>query len=535
MSSKPNGGLRDLITLAERVAATTDSHSVMTSALPHGTAYSALLFGILHSVIKASLNYYKIAEGLLTCLLEINEAILASIRDLRQHPNSGIVQGIAPLYCQIFLFLGEFMDSYVRKGTCRLLNSHNEDFASEFRNLIESVKSTAGSLSQQSNQLNGADEPARDTRRAHIRRSSDLLEEARLSQAGLEGDKRRNASQTKFTRQLIWDIQRQVDERKKMEAERGLLLANLLASLLLKLRCLDERVLETADPMDSAPEDGSLDIPSPRVTQGSRHKLTKVGLQSVSKDLQDFFGNDQQVLDLDPDVRLLADADTVFALAEWTKSVKSQVIAVACRLTPCHTSLISTCYVSLARQNKIPIISHFCSLPPRGEGATAGKGLVALAYSLARQLIELLPPVLDCDSTCDLSPDRFRKFDGTLASWKEVLSVIDTLLYFAPPVLFCVIDGLHLLEDSSTQSHITSLVHTLVTHTKRWVSATAKTPNMNPQKLLLKVIFTTAGPPRSLLSEMATDQLIYVNSLSVETWPREGGLSSDLDTTMLDS
>jgi len=228
----------------------------------------------------------------------------------------------------------------------------------------------------------------------------------------------------------------------------------------------------------------------------------------------------------------------VFALAEWTKSVKSQVIAVACRLTPCHTSLISACYVSLARQNKIPIISHFCSLPqhePRGESAAAGQGLVALAYSLARQLIELLPPVLDCDSTCDLSPDRFRKFDGTLASWKEVLSVIDTLLYFAPPVLFCVINGLHLLEDSSTQSCITSLVHTLVTHTKRWVSATAKTPNMNPQKLLLKVIFTTAGPPSSLLSEMATDQLIYVNALGVETSPRESGLSSDPDTTMLDS
>lgn len=149
------------------------------------------------------------------------------------------------------------MDSYIRRGTCRLLNSHNEDFASEFQNLIESVKSTAGSLSQQSSQLNGANEPARDTRRGHVRRSSDLLEAARLSQAGLEGDKRRNASQTKITRQLIWDIQRQVDERKKMEAERGLLLANFLASLVLKLRCLDERVLETADPMDSTPEDGS--------------------------------------------------------------------------------------------------------------------------------------------------------------------------------------------------------------------------------------------------------------------------------------
>jgi hypothetical protein len=322
-----------------------------------------------------------------------------------------------------------------------------------------------------------------------------------------------------------------------MEAERGLLLANLLASLVLKLRCLDERVLETADPMDSTPEDGSsLDIPSPRANQGPRHKLTKIGLQSVSKGLQDFFNNDQQVLDLDPDVRLLADADTVFALAEWTKHVKSQVIAVACLLTPCHTSLISASCVSLARQNKIPIISNFCSLPqhePRGESAAAGQGLVALAYSLIRHVIEISPPVLDCDSTCDLSPDRFRKFDGTLASWKDVLSVIDTLLCFAPPVLFCVIDGLHLLEDPSTQSYITSLVHTLVTHTKRWGSATATTPNMNPQRLLLKVLFTTAGPPTSLVSEMPADQLIYVTSLGVETPPREG-LSSDPDATMLD-
>jgi len=198
--------------------------------------------------------------------------------------------------------------------------------------------------------------------------------------------------------------------------------------------------------------------------------------------------------------------------------------------------LISASCVSLARQNKIPIISHFCSLPqrePRDESAVARQGLVALAYSLTRQLIEISPPVLDCDSTCDLSPDRFRKFDGTLASWKDVLSVIDTLLCFAPPVLLCVIDGLHLLEDSSTQSYITSLVHTLVTHTKRWASATTKTPNMNPQRLLLKVLFTTAGPPCSLLSEIPADQLIHATSLGVETPPREG-LSSDPDATMLD-
>jgi hypothetical protein len=51
-SSKPNGGLRDLIALAERVAATMASHSMMMSALPHDTVYSALFFGTMHSAIK---------------------------------------------------------------------------------------------------------------------------------------------------------------------------------------------------------------------------------------------------------------------------------------------------------------------------------------------------------------------------------------------------------------------------------------------------------------------------------------------------
>lgn len=201
--------------------------------------------------------------------------------------------------------------------------------------------------------------------------------------------------------------------------------------------------------------------------------------------------------------------------------MRSRVLAIAGphgHSSTIPVTLISAYYASSARQQKLPIISHFCSLPrkPPPEGTTpASQALIALIYSIIRQLTEIAPPVLDCDSTCDLSAERFCKLDGTLKSWKEALSVLDALLRFAPPILFCVIDRLDVLEGPSTDGYIQSFVQVLVRHT---MCATYVPANGNTRlrTALIKVLFTVAGKPRSLLETLSEDQLVFTQSLRAE-------------------
>lgn len=142
------------------------------------------------------------------------------------------------------------------------------------------------------------------------------------------------------------------------------------------------------------------------------------------------------------------------------------------------------------------------------------QGLVALAYSLVRQLIDCLPPVVNSDVACHLGSERFRFLDGTLNCWKEVLSLIDRLIYHAPPLLLCVVDGLDMLQDASTDAYIRSLVRVLLTHTRH---ETVQMPNgSHRQRVLLKVLFTVAGRPSSLVETLSENQHILSESNRVD-------------------
>ena len=140
--------------------------------------------------------------------------------------------------------MGEFIDSYIKKGNCRLLDSHNENFYLEFENLIENVKLSAGTLfSESSKRASTSGDSEIGSKPKHIRRtSSDLLDECRLQQAGLEGPPRRNAAQTTITRQLICDIQRHAARRMRMRAQRDLILADFEVGFTSYFCCYDDTV-----------------------------------------------------------------------------------------------------------------------------------------------------------------------------------------------------------------------------------------------------------------------------------------------------
>lgn len=194
---------------------------------------------------------------------------------------------------------------------------------------------------------------------------------------------------------------------------------------------------------------------------------------------------------------------------EWATTPHSQVLVVGQRQSttfPSPVGLISACYAYFARQARLPIVSHFCS--PRRQ-ARKGKvhfeeDLVALAYSLLRQFVDLLPPVVDCDVENTMNSDHLDRLRGTLTSWKEVLSSIDTILHYMPPILICVIEGLDVIYDSSTDEHIRSLLRVLFRHTR--YPEMVSTFDGSKKSVLYKVLITVSGRPDWMMETLAENQ-----------------------------
>lgn len=202
------------------------------------------------------------------------------------------------------------------------------------------------------------------------------------------------------------------------------------------------------------------------------------------------------------------DWQVVSALEEWTTS-KSQILCIVGPNqvvdTP-PTTMVATNYVVSAVQAKIPVISYFCELPRRATKIQTGmtaemSGLIVLTYAFIRQLIELLPSF--AIYTEKLGEQRFKRLDGSVESYDEAIALLEELLDLSPPMLFCVIDAFEVLDDKSTAKHMVAFVNTVRGHN------IYRTPLNEGSDRVLKILFTTAGRSRGLLTSLREDELVF--------------------------
>lgn len=161
-------------------------------------------------------------EGLATALLNIHEA-LGLPSDPGPLPSA--IQHIAKTYALIFFFLTEFMDWYVRRSTCQLLNIHSQDVYSEFHHLVIYIQRQAWNIPWQHPRM-VVDEEEEDPYSPRAQ-----WELSRLSQVGRRENERRIAAQNTITRRLIWEIQQDAEERARYREGRDRLLAETLSAV----------------------------------------------------------------------------------------------------------------------------------------------------------------------------------------------------------------------------------------------------------------------------------------------------------------
>ncbi|KAJ5673769.1 hypothetical protein N7462_009208 [Penicillium macrosclerotiorum] len=546
------------ITLAGRFLPTVQTHAALMAVLPDSDLFHAPLFySVLQIVLKASSNYPHVIECLLTALLDIHRAL-----DLPEEPlSSAHLLPVAQIYALIFFFLTEFMDWYVRRSTCALLNCHSQDAYAEFYYLVRCIQRQARALAGPADAMDL--DLDLDTKCDSAYSPRALWEESQLSQVGRQGAERRIAAQNTITRRLIWEIQQDAEERARIREQRDQLLAQMLTAVSEHLTPIAEQSSGIVCLTTAAPDLG-MEPPTPLLypcaigeaatetnlppvttqfewSRGSKRRLARLELQNASKHLQVFFDSDDQVADFAPDVRVAAEGTLITSLQNWMTNPRSHALAVGGPqnpLFPNSVALISACYASIARRTRLPVVAHFCALSTEGVlglGLTPHqRGLIALTYSLIRQLIDSLPTVVDSDALLDLSAERFLQLDGSMYSWKAALALVDTLLHFVPPLLVCVIDGIDTIQDASTDVALRELIRVLLTHTRH-----------QPQPMdldspgptfLFKVLFTVAGRPSALVETMSENQVIMSESTAAnESTPSDPVLTSDLGAVMMNA
>lgn len=92
--------------------------------------------------------------------------------------------------------------------------------------------------------------------------------------------------------------------------------------------------------------------------------------------------------------------------------------------------------------------------------AREGRVLIATLYSLAGQLIQLLPEEID-STPHSFKPKIFERLDGSIASTSVALDLIEPLLTHGPPTIMVVINRLQVAQCPTTTPHLKRLVHLL--------------------------------------------------------------------------
>lgn len=114
--------------------------------------------------------------------------------------------------------------------------------------------------------------------------------------------------------------------------------------------------------------------------------------------------------------------------------------------------------IHLIENHHLPVISYFCELSRKIQGDITQEetATISLLYALMRQVIEALPPYLEI--TVDLSEERLTSLDGTLKTWSKAVEFFRDLLNVSSGIVFCVIDGVHWLDSSSTDTLLADLL-----------------------------------------------------------------------------
>lgn len=476
-------------------------------------------------------------ESLPQALIDINDAVTAVEKRRMLFENETMKCYVWRMYSQIFAFLTEVVKWYTKRSIQRLYDSLNENLTDFFDDQVEEIRKTARLIHDDAELRTQVDIQVS---RLYIEEMNSKMD--RLYLKLTENDKRRHLQEQERMEMFA----RVIGEKRQVVFADHTQLKNIMASF-----CETIRLQETGSAMAEILENdvGRQRIRSPSlpsspvramhespkqlrlldhsVGEDTGSSMSRDQLLEYSADLEDFFDRDKVVLPANhEETGYYVDSGVSPHLQSWITTTESALLYTASMEAEYEPNVLTHAaaqYCQLAREAGLPLCSFSCSLsdaePPNGRTRETIE-LVALVYSLIRQLIEILP-VDRINRSPSLQDSSFKCLEGTLHTFDEALDILEALLTSTgQPIVVIVINGIELLDDISHEStayYLEKLINLL----KKYVEDEAV-------KCILKIWFVSGGISQALLENLATDQIVLCEQ-SLGRSARYGG-STDLLT-----
>lgn len=212
---------------------------------------------------------------------------------------------------------------------------------------------------------------------------------------------------------------------------------------------------------------------------------------------------------------LFVNCDIYARLHKWSSQARSEALWIegpASMPEPSQNTLTSAFMLANIRRLGIPVIAYFCTYEVRQyTNFSRPEELMKMVYALIYQVSRLLPENLcaDEDLGVDLSSSRFDRLTGEAETLHDAINLLADLLSVGPPLLFCIVDELRLLDRESDSPSFRSCLKQLIE-----ILCRAASPPLGQTKIR-KILFSTDG-----VTWMLRDA-VKAGFVNVETYSKE--------------
>ncbi|KAL6407016.1 hypothetical protein AUP68_09837 [Ilyonectria robusta] len=462
---------------------TMNDHSYLFNVIPSGDKYISLITGVVSSVVTASTNYKKIAEGFSMALIDISSDLHFVTKSVEIADSQEMRRLVVELYVGVFKLLCHTMDWFKRKKN-RFLSALNKNFYDEtVQGLVRGIQKTVQRVRDESQFIaNG-----------RVERIEGMVSHA-LS-LRMVGSESRNDDIETTQRKLAFAKESlgYSSVRTLVSVEEQLVHEKRTPDTVQRSKVTTSNEADIFNEEDSVSEDDSDELCSRHEIE-QLSKLIAIYLEDGREDISRVMASPSSSI---PE-------EVMMQMQIWIQAPKSKMLWVGGVPVVPYGSGLSQAAMRLSTVSMeagLPCVSFYCK--PRYAFAktshVSGRqaGLIALLYSVITQLTYLLPATFP--ATKDLDGDQFRLLDGSMESVSVALRIIRALLSHAPPSLIWVLDGLQLAEDQATLPYLKALMEILREQEDQRVS---------------KVCFTTDGNSRALTSSMRAHERVDASRMA---------------------
>ncbi|KAK4195604.1 hypothetical protein QBC40DRAFT_288817 [Triangularia verruculosa] len=454
---------------------TMNDHSYLFKLLPTEDKYISLFAGVVATVVKASVNYQKIAEGFSLALLEMS-ADLRFVENKTQIANTKEMQQlVVQLYVKVFEFLCHAM-SFFHKRRKRFFASFDKSFYDK------TVEHMVHDIQKVIRRIQNEAQHASELRMKDMHSKVDQL--FKLQQLAI--DSHGNSQQEVHDKNAAAAAGFQ---RLGETAVRHLGLVEERVRLAIITQNQENATSHKTTATDRHPRDGPRERTAPHMTlltddeggeasstessaatASDRDILTRYEMQQYTQHLNQYTEDGAEDV-----IRRAVSNGTapvipqeVFTeLSKWIGGTRPPMMWIEAPADSPSGPVLSQAAIEAVNtitNAGTPCISVFCKsrygFASRMKLGHRDAAVVSLYYSVIRQLTRIVPP--EFDGRPELRKQNLERLDGTLKSLSIASRVIVALLKHAPPSIAWIIDGIEFAGGSTeSNEYLREFIHIL--------------------------------------------------------------------------